>query len=732
MQKVYQRIKWENDPSTNTPLGANNLNKMDYALDQVDDRVVALSGYETRVIQSETNAKQSENNAKTSERNAKASEELAKQYMESAFNTTPDGYAQIVDKVEKMDIQTTTDTTLADSKEGGYKLLSMSGNSVQKTTTGKNFLSYGGVGTTTVNGITFTPVRNANGSLAYINVNGTATAPADFPIGSFSIKSGTYILNGCPSGGSQGGYRMTNSTGEYYSYGDETTMNIDTEKTLSFYIQVFSGKTVSNLKFYPMIRKASVTDATYEPYVGGVAVPNPDYPQSINNVGDCVEMMQGAYKYTDGTFGNSSTQICNRHPIPCKEGDKLVITAEKGNIPVIIYYKDGAYLSYGSGSTNVITKTVPSGATHFNFYVSNNNGVTPETVGKISVTVNGKFVVQIKTQGKNLLKNTLTSRTLNGITYTVNEDGSVHVNGTVTTANDSLVTIGYAVFKANETYILSGGAEGGTYNTYALYTTYGSGQFAYDWGGSVKFTPTEDVYKTINIFVRPNTTINNLTFYPMIRKADTDGTYEPHKEKVATVLLNAPLSETDVMSNKEVVRNRHTIDLGTLTWRLASNGRWESNKLTEYLAKQVASTELHNLLCTNYLADTYINIQEGVNNNRITIYKDGAYIEICDKAYTDATEFKNSLSGVMLEYELATPTTETLDTTSQIALNSLETFDGATYINVDSRTLPSEIKGEYGTSKVGARTIKNELKNDTLEIKYNELAVALVATESGV
>ena len=67
-------------------------------------------------------------------------------------------------------------------------------------------------------------------------------------------------------------------------------------------------------------------------------------------------------------------------------------------------------------------------------------------------------------------------------------------------------------------------------------------------------------------------------------------------------------------------------------------------------------------------------------------------------------EFKTWLdeNEVYLEYELATPTTETLDTATQIALNSLETYNGVTYINVDSRTLPSEVKGEYGTSKVGA------------------------------
>ena len=42
MQKSYSRINWENYPSENTPLNESNLNRMDYAVDAIDDRVIAL------------------------------------------------------------------------------------------------------------------------------------------------------------------------------------------------------------------------------------------------------------------------------------------------------------------------------------------------------------------------------------------------------------------------------------------------------------------------------------------------------------------------------------------------------------------------------------------------------------------------------------------------------------------------------------------------------------------
>lgn len=42
MQKAYSRINWENYPSENTPINESNLNRMDSALDEVDDRVITL------------------------------------------------------------------------------------------------------------------------------------------------------------------------------------------------------------------------------------------------------------------------------------------------------------------------------------------------------------------------------------------------------------------------------------------------------------------------------------------------------------------------------------------------------------------------------------------------------------------------------------------------------------------------------------------------------------------
>ena len=42
MEKLYERINFENAPSKKTPLSEENLNKMDRAIYEVDNRVIEL------------------------------------------------------------------------------------------------------------------------------------------------------------------------------------------------------------------------------------------------------------------------------------------------------------------------------------------------------------------------------------------------------------------------------------------------------------------------------------------------------------------------------------------------------------------------------------------------------------------------------------------------------------------------------------------------------------------
>lgn len=54
MNKAYSRVVWQNYPSLNTPLNEQNLNRMDTALDEVDNRVITLDVTKFNVIDAQT------------------------------------------------------------------------------------------------------------------------------------------------------------------------------------------------------------------------------------------------------------------------------------------------------------------------------------------------------------------------------------------------------------------------------------------------------------------------------------------------------------------------------------------------------------------------------------------------------------------------------------------------------------------------------------------------------
>lgn len=145
-----------------------------------------------------------------------------------------------------------------------------------KSVKGKNLLDCRGLVETTTNGVKFTPVYDENDNLLYINVNGTASANAIFELRTEPIdKTDAYILSGCPSSGSSTSYRMTYT--EWDASWNWLTTSIDTGNGVllthndnvgnaSFKIEIYGGTVCDNLKFYPMLRSASITDDTYVPY----------------------------------------------------------------------------------------------------------------------------------------------------------------------------------------------------------------------------------------------------------------------------------------------------------------------------------------------------------------------------------------------------------------------------------------------------------------------------------
>lgn len=117
---------------------------------------------------------------------------------------------------------------------------------------------------------------------------------------------------------------------------------------------------------------------------------------------------------------------------------------------------------------------------------------------------------------KNKLENKLTTKTVQGITYTVNADGTITAAGTATAQSAVYVTVqaGFTGLKPGK-YVLSGVTDGDATNTYALWLKLGSASSV-----SLSYNYREFDYNgtdaiVVSIIVRAGATINT-TFKPMI------------------------------------------------------------------------------------------------------------------------------------------------------------------------------------------------------------------------
>ena len=142
----------------------------------------------------------------------------------------------------------------------------------------------------------------------------------------------------------------------------------------------------------------------------------------------------------------------------------------------------------------------------------------PEGVDPTTVTV--------RRCGKNIFGVAAKSQAQNGVTFTVNNDGTVSATGTATKA--TFIGLGSLVLKPGEKYRLSGSPAGSAFDTYVLYIHNNTtGADTYDMGEGRVFTGKEgDLGVTIAVYA--GTTVNNLVFRPMVVLGENVEDFEPY------------------------------------------------------------------------------------------------------------------------------------------------------------------------------------------------------------
>lgn len=133
--------------------------------------------------------------------------------------------------------------------------------------------------------------------------------------------------------------------------------------------------------------------------------------------------------------------------------------------------------------------------------------------------------------GKNLLPYPFeyTTKTINGITFTDNGDGTVTANGTATaTAQFFPKESINGPLLAPGTYTFSGCPKGGDWKAYYIRLT---GFTAHrDFGNGSTFTLTQATRVGMSLTIVTGATVENLVFKPQIESGSTKTDYEPYKE----------------------------------------------------------------------------------------------------------------------------------------------------------------------------------------------------------
>ena len=130
--------------------------------------------------------------------------------------------------------------------------------------------------------------------------------------------------------------------------------------------------------------------------------------------------------------------------------------------------------------------------------------------------------------GKNLLQNTATTQTIQGVTFTINADGTINTSNTAT--DTAVLNVGEVSMKGGTSYFIIGLPSNGSNTTFSFQLVNGAvvRNNYYDVNGDT-VSVTDDVTYTIRLVIRSGVNANGLVFKPMICLAsETDKNFAPY------------------------------------------------------------------------------------------------------------------------------------------------------------------------------------------------------------
>lgn len=471
----------------------------------------------------------------------------------------------------------------------------------------------------------------------------------------------------------------------------------ETDTTIKCYI---ANGEYGNIKIYPMINKGD-SPLSIEPYTGGQPSPNPDYPQIVHGVGDMGffdgELLQGYYQVSDGTFKPATVALCNKNPIPCKPGDKIIFEYEDvingSGISIFFYKSDGTFISrVNKVGVRKIEGVAPQDTTYCNIVINPASEPIPVASAKhITVTINDKYAVCVKSKGKNLLdfEGFLNSRgsqyTKCGDRYRITGTGSAYSNPILLSDED-------------EDFTLTGSVTSESGNGYSV-------QLLNNAGNVVAFIR-DDTKKASGkgCKIRLNYVGAGAGVYEdiMVEKGTSHDKYIPCQSTTTYIPVDYPLFEGDkiVRSNGEykLLRkwNMKTYDGTETGWFLQITNDADINNF----ALPVSDDTMENNDKTQYS-----NILKKNNAGIATVTEECfivntsgyTYVRLKKERIADLQSFKTYLAKapITIAVQRSTPTEEPLSSEAMKALYSIMACDEETELTIVGVPSDAEIQNQF-------------------------------------
>lgn len=445
-------------------------------------------------------------------------------------------------------------------------------------------------------------------------------------------------------------------------------------------------------------------------------------------------------------------------------------------------YKNEAFSGTPAGYEDLVDKVnsiYRETASDFAIIGTSEGSVLAHTIYGMSVqdgTPTPSVPVEIKSAkanfkcvGKNLIPYPYsdgTSKTSNGITYTVNDDGSITANGTATGESLFVLRQGGAPLNStnnikvhtNKNLVLSGCPSGGLPNNYGIQIalTNGTNLWANSWadrgeGKTFSFIPSIGYYNIslIRITIISGQTVNNLVFKPMLTLADADQTYEPYQHTDVTTDLTLRAIEVTSSNDYNLERDGKYYIADTIDWSedrgyeitrrikeitinsgdvtTTSNPRYGVVLRTAFNPNEFAvrQTVKNNLLLSAFISATYENFISDSGNG--LAFFDGTNLRLRHDSMASTADWSTYLQSnpVKVTGILITPTTEPITSEQAQALLSLKTYDEATSISATGDIEPS-LDLEYSKDRNTALALTGHNLAYENALKLNDINTALI------